>query len=75
MLSCKNSGQFPDLAIKINQSNSLFIVGELIELKDNKSCNVSSFNSTVPTGQKDISKIIKTANSKIKQQMELSGTY
>lgn len=70
MLSCQNAGQFPDLAIKINTANKLFTGGELIELKDSKSYTVSSFNSTIPSGQKDIDKVIKSTNSIIKKQMQ-----
>jgi len=73
MLSCKNTGQFPDLAIKINTADKLFTGGELIELKDSKSYTVSSFNSTIPSGQKEIDKVIKSANSIIKKQMEEAG--
>ncbi len=73
MISCQNEGQFPDLAIKINTTNKLFVGGELIELKDSKSYTVSSFNSTIPSGQKDIDKVIKSANSNIKKQMEEAG--
>jgi hypothetical protein len=73
MLSCQNAGQFPDLAIKINTSDKLFTGGELIELKDSKSYTVSSFNSAIPSGQKDIDKVIKSANSIIKKQMEEAG--
>lgn len=70
LLSCKNKGVFPDLAIRINPSNTIFSGGELLELKDNKSYTVSSFNSTIPTGKKEISKIITSEQSNIKQQME-----
>ncbi len=73
MLSCQNAGQFPDLAIKINTTDNLFEGGELIELKDSKNYTVSSFNSTIPSGQKDIDKVIKSANSIIKKQMEEAG--
>ncbi len=73
IVSCRNAGQFPDLAIKINTSNALFTGGELIELKDSKSYTVSSFNSTIPSGQKDIKKVIKNTNSSIKKQMEEAG--
>jgi hypothetical protein len=73
MLSCKNTGQFPDLAIKINTADKLFTGGELIELKDSKSYTVSSFNSTIPSGQKEIDKVIKSANGIIKKQMEEAG--
>ena len=73
MLACKNLGQFPDLAIKLNAKNDLFDGGELIELKDSKSYTVSSFNSTIPSGKKEIDKIIKSENSIIKKQMEDAG--
>ena len=73
MLSCKNNGIFPDLAIRLNTPNPLFTGGELIELKDSKSYSVSSFNSTIPTGRKEIAKIIKGINSTVKRQMEAVG--
>jgi len=73
MLSCKNKGIFPDLAIRLNPQNPLFIGGELIELKDSNSYTVASFNSTIPSGQKEISKLIKGEYSTIKQQMEAAG--
>jgi len=73
MLACQNNGIFPDLAIRVNPSNPLFSGGELIELKDSKSYTVSSFNSTIPAGTKEISKIIKGKNSIIKKQMEAVG--
>jgi len=73
MLSCQNKGVFPDLAIRVNTSNPLFTGGEMIELKDSKSYTVSSFNSTIPSGTKEISKIIKGDNSIIKKQMEAAG--
>lgn len=75
MLSCKNAGQFPDLAVRINKNNALFSGGELIELKDSKNYTVSSFNSTIPSGQKEIDKVIKSANSVIKEQMEAAGNH
>ncbi|MDR1720829.1 MAG: hypothetical protein LBR09_00265 [Endomicrobium sp.] len=73
MLACQNVGQFPDLAIKLNTDNPLFAGVELIELKDSKSYNVPSFNSTIPSGKKDIKRIIKSVNSSIKKQMEYAG--
>ena len=60
MLSCNNAGVFPDLAIKLNNDRSLFTGGELIELKDSKSYVISSFNSTIPTGKKNIRKLIRS---------------
>ena len=73
MLSCKNRGVFPDLAIKLNPDHSLCTGGELIELKDSKSYVISSFNSTIPTGKKNIRKIISSENSTIFRQMKNAG--
>jgi hypothetical protein len=73
MMSCQNDGVFPDLAIRINTCDPLFTGGELIELKDSASYSVSSFNSTIPTGTKEICKVIKGENSTIKRQMEEAG--
>jgi len=73
LLSCRNRGQFPDMAIRITPDSDLFTGGELIELKDSDSYTVSSFNSTIPTGRKDISKVIKAENSIIRKQMEEAG--
>src|SRR6266511_343498 len=73
MLSCVNKGVFPDLAIKINKIRFIFTGGELIELKDSKSYNVSSFNSTVPNGKKNIRKIISSEHGTIFLQMQKAG--
>lgn len=73
LLSCKNDGVFPDMAIRINKDKSVFTGGELIELKDSDSYTVSSFNSTIPSRSKEISKIITGGNSIVRQQMEKSG--
>ncbi|OQX02119.1 MAG: hypothetical protein BWK80_58630 [Desulfobacteraceae bacterium IS3] len=73
LLSCRNKGQFPDMAVRISPQNDLFTGGELIELKDSDSYTVSSFNSTIPTGKKEISKVVKGENSIIRKQMEEAG--
>jgi hypothetical protein len=73
MVSCSNDGVFPDLAIKLNKDRSLFTGGELIELKDSKSYVVSSFNSTIPTGKKNIRKIIPSEKSTTFLQMKDAG--
>ncbi|PKP60942.1 MAG: hypothetical protein CVT88_01550 [Candidatus Altiarchaeales archaeon HGW-Altiarchaeales-1] len=73
LLACKNIGIFPDLAIKLNKDKSIFSGGELVELKDSQSYSVSSFNSTIPAGTKDISKFISGENSRIYRQMEKAG--
>jgi len=51
----------------------MFTGGELIELKDSKHYTVSSFNSTIPSGKKDISEIVSSEKSKVRQQMEKAG--
>ena len=73
MLSCNNVGVFPDLAIKLNSERSLFTGGELIELKDSKSYVISSFNSTIPTGKKNIRKLIRSEKGSIFLQMKKAG--
>jgi len=73
MLSCRNDGIFPDLAIRLNKNNKMFTGGELIELKDSDSYSVSSFNSTIPSKSKNIKELIAGENSIIKRQMEKAG--
>ena len=73
MLSCVNKGKFPDLAIKLNHDDGLFTGGELIELKDSKSYSVASFNSTIPTGEKDIRKLVSGTANIIRTQMQEAG--
>lgn len=73
VLSCRNEGVFPDMAIRLNKDKSVFTGGELIELKDSDSYTVSSFNSTIPSHSKEISEIITGENSIIKQQMRSAG--
>ena len=73
MLSCVNKGKFPDLAIKLNHDGRLFSGGELIELKDSKSYSVASFNSTIPTGEKDIRKLVGGTENVIRTQMQEAG--
>lgn len=73
LISCKNVGIFPDMAIKLNKDNKLFTGGELIELKDSVSYTVSSFNSTIPTRKKEVSKVISSENSTVYKQMEEAG--
>lgn len=73
LLSCRNKGLFPDLAIRLNKDRKIFTGGELIELKDSDSYTVSSFNSTIPSRNKKIEEIISGENSIIKRQMEKAG--
>ncbi len=73
LLSCRSKGQFPDMAIRLNKKGELFTGGELIELKDSNHYTISSFNSTIPMGRKEISRVTKGQNSIIRQQMEDAG--
>ena len=74
LLSCINRGTFPDMAIKLNKNQKMFSGGELIELKDNDKYTVSSFNSTIPSGTKNIQSIIGNGKSStIKKKMESAG--
>ena len=72
LLSCVNNGTFPDLVIRINPGGNPS-GGELDEVKDIKKYNVSSFNSTIPTGEKHISSITQGKSSKAREQMEAAG--
>ena len=73
MLSCVNKGKFPDLAVKLNNDNEQFAGGELIELKDSKTYSVASFNSTIPTGEKDVKKLTEGKTNTIRTQMQKAG--
>ena len=74
MLSCVGDGKFPDLAIKLNNDGAHFTGGELIELKDSKKgYSVASFNSTIPTGEKDIRRLTEGKTNTIRTQMQEAG--
>lgn len=72
ILSCSNKGVFPDLAIRINTQGQ-FSGGELVELKDSNVYNISSFNSTIPTGKKNIRNIITSEHGSVFKQMQDAG--
>jgi hypothetical protein len=69
MIACQNQGVFPDLVLKVNPAPSVFTGGELIELKESQTYSIASFNSTIPSGKKDIDAL----SSGIRQKMQLSG--
>lgn len=73
LLSCKSIGKFPDMAVRLNVGNERLTGGELIELKDSRSYGVPSFNSTIPTGRKQIVDILSGENSSIQFQMQQAG--
>ncbi len=73
LLSCRNKGVFPDLAIRISKVGDQYSGGELIEIKDNKTYQISSFNSTIPSGRKKLDEFTSAESSRILQQMRDRG--
>lgn len=69
----KESGKFPDLAIKVTPHNELFTGGELVELKDSNSYVIASFNSTIPTGTKPIAEVVGGESGGIFREMKRHG--
>jgi len=51
------SDHFPDFLFKVNKQGKKIISGSLVELKDSKAGNISSFNSTIPTKNKSLEEI------------------
>lgn len=74
LLSLSGSrGKFPDLAIRVNADGDRYSGGELIEVKDSTSgYNISSFNSTIPSGTKPIQDIAPLG-SRIHKEMANAG--
>jgi hypothetical protein len=69
MIVCQNEKIFPDIVLRLNDDRTLFTGGELIELKESKSCNIASFNSTIPTGEK----AVQDLSQKIIEAMQALG--
>lgn len=59
LIAARSGGSFPDIILRLETSNRGFIGGEFIELKDSQSYSIASFNSTIPTGQKDITPFLE----------------
>lgn len=76
LLSLSGSrGKFPDLAIRINDAGGSYAGGELIEVKDSTSgYNVSSFNSTIPSGTKAIQDIAPLGSRIYKEMTDAGDT-
>ena len=68
MIAAESSSGFPDFVLKSNEGGVL-TGGEMIELKDTKSFQIASFNSTMPTATKPVSSL----SSSIKEQISDSG--
>jgi hypothetical protein len=73
MLSCRNPGIFPDQALKLNPHHAIFPGGEMIELKDSLSYAIPSFNSTIPSGTKEIAKLLDGPGDVLRQRMRQAG--
>ncbi len=73
LLSCRNDGVFPDLAIRLNKDIKMFTGGELIELKDSDSYTVSHliqpFHQEVKRLRKSLQEKIVLSNDKWKRQV------
>lgn len=73
LLACRNRGSFPDLILRIEPESEDYLGGELIELKDSRNYSVASFNSTIPSGKKNLADIVSSPSSLIYQQLANSG--
>ncbi len=56
-LKYSESQRFPDFLFKTKKQGNTYYGGSLTELKDSKSGNISSFNSTIPTKFKSLEEI------------------
>ncbi|HEX8566786.1 MAG TPA: hypothetical protein VF648_14175 [Pyrinomonadaceae bacterium] len=73
LLSFRRKGKFPDLCIKVCKNNELFTGGELIEVKDSEKYCVASFNSTIPTGRKNIVDVLGKNTKAYKDLIKADG--
>ncbi|MFN3308136.1 MAG: hypothetical protein ACK44E_02925 [Anaerolineales bacterium] len=73
LLACRNRGSFPDLILRLEPESEDYLGGELIELKDSQNYSVASFNSTIPSGKKNLADIVSGPSSLIYQQLARSG--
>ena len=73
LLSCRNKGIFPDIAIRLNAEGGDLRGRELVEIKDSRSYSIASFNSTIPTARKSIKEVAPHNNSTIYKQMMMRG--
>ena len=71
MVACRPK-TFPDFILKCSKdSKSQFHGGEFIEMKTTKSYQIASFNSTIPTGKKDITVLTKKILNNLREMNEL----
>lgn len=66
-----SSGKFPDMMLRVNDSDPDFNGGELIEIKDaGAGYRIAPFNSTIPTGVKLISNVAKKGGGLYKKLLK-----
>lgn len=68
MIAAESRSGFPDFVLKTNSGGAL-TGGEFIELKDTKSYQIASFNSTLPSAAKPVSSLTQN----LKNQMVEAG--
>ncbi len=69
MIAVESSSGFPDFVLKTNPQGR-FSGGEFIELKDAKSYQISSFNSTLPTAVKPVSSLSNVITRSLQENGE-----
>jgi hypothetical protein len=64
MIAAESRSGFPDFVLKTN-SDDLLTGGEFIELKDAKSYQIASFNSTLPSATKQVSSLAQNLKNQL----------
>ncbi len=64
MIAAESSSGFPDFVLRTNSDGPL-TGGEFIELKDAKSYQISSFNSTLPSATKQVSSLAQNMKNQL----------
>lgn len=70
-ISCSRTNLFPDLVLRRNVGNDVLTGGEFVELKDGLSYTVTSFNSTIPTGEKKVAEWIEPTSACYKRMRKI----
>lgn len=69
MIAAESRSGFPDFVLKTNAVGQL-TGGEFIELKDTKSYQIASFNSTLPSATKPVSSLTQTIQNRLLESGE-----
>jgi len=73
LIAIRSGADFPDIILRLAPVGSGFDGGKLIELKDSKGYTISSFNSTIPTGQKALAPLLAGKSNKMRDQLDALG--